>query len=737
MMAPGKRSVGVFYREETEEASHVRHGTRLFKNFGRSIPPFAREMLSRERNRWTLWSPVFFGIGILIYFQLTFEPPAWLLLATPICLIAALILYRYSSTIALIYTLPLILIVAGFNIASIRTATVAAPVLHKNVGAQYLEGRVIAVDGREGKRRLLIGDLSFDNEKRIPKLEYVRMTYRTKGIDPSPGQYVRLMAVLLPPPGPVIPGGFDYQRQIYYQKIGAVGYIVKHPEIMIRQGSLKDEARIMVNRLRLDIRDRVMQGISKVSAGFAVTIMTGDKSGIDKDVLTAMRASGLAHLLAISGLHMGLIGGLIFFAARLLLSLSPAIALQLPVKKIAAVMAIFGMAFYLALSGFSISALRAFIMAGLAFVAICVDRNAFSMRMVVLAAMIVLILLPESLLGPSFQMSFAAVFALIAVYESWGRKFVRSSRQSGIVKKFRLYLAGVVLTTIVASSATAPFAIYHFGQFPLYGLIGNLVAVPIMGLWIMPMVLLTLLAIPFGLEHMPLLIMGQGIEIVQHVSGAVADLPHSILWISNLPASGIFVASLSGLWFLLWKEKWRYLSVLGLVPVFLIHYLQPLPDIVISDSGNLLGYKDQAGRLNLTSGRKDRFARGKWKRHFGSAETQIIPRDIYRENANVNCDPSGCKIVLGTKILTYSQSPHAVLEDCRRAEIIISPYPVNFACKKAKTVIDKFSFWQNGAYAITGSDNNELEIYSANGIRGTRPWVPKKKFKKKSPKETK
>jgi competence protein ComEC len=715
----------VFYREEADSASPLAANEKASGNVVSKFVHLVKTSFTAERSRLILWTPVFLGVGILVYFQLPSEPPMYFLLALPLFLVAGYVLYRVSSARSVLFLLPVFLILLGLNAGALRTALVNAPVLQKPTGNLLLHGNVIALSGTGSKKRLLIGNLSFSSPKKLPDLKYVRLNLRTKGADPIPGQYVSLKAVLLPPPSPVLPGGFDFQRQIFFQQIGAVGYVTSHPATVKQTEKFINSLEIWANNLRMTVTARVRAALIGDTAGFAVAIMTGDKSDIDKDTLDAMRNSGLAHLLAISGLHMGFIGGLIYFFLRLIAALFPAIALQFPVKKIAAVFAMLGIAFYLVLSGVSISALRAFIMAGLAFLAIGLDRNVFSMRMVVIAAIIVLLLLPESILGASFQMSFAAVFALIAVYESWGHKFILASRRKGYSRRIWIYFCGILLTTAVASIATAPFTVYHFGQLPLYGMVANLISVPIMGLWVMPMVLLSFITFPIGLEAFPLQMMAQGIDVIQQVARFVSDLPNAVLLVPSILPVSLFLITLSAMWFLLWRQNWRYCAIAGVIVAVTINAWQSKPDILISAGGQLLGYTDPSGQLYLSSGRREKFVQRKWKSRLGLRNANFVKRQEYDKNSPINCDSSGCVISLKNTIIAYSETREAIVQDCRRADVIISPIVVNLACKRIKTVIDKFSFMNNGAYALTLMPDGRVNLTSANQLRGDRPWVSK------------
>ncbi|MBL4666211.1 MAG: ComEC/Rec2 family competence protein [Sneathiella sp.] len=375
------------------------------------------------------------------------------------------------------------------------------------------------------KQKLILTNIDLKAEN-APALKKIRLTVRTGASHIKPGQTIGLKAVLLPPPPPAYPGAYDFQRDLYFKGIGAVGYAISKPEILNERRSFGTYISSLISRTRHQINKIVTELAPEKTSGFSIAIMTGERTSLTKKTVTHMRKSGLAHLLAISGLHMGLVGGIIFFGARFLASLFPAIALHYSVKKWAAVLAMVGITGYLLVSGMPVSALRAYLMISMVFCAICFDRSALSLRNLALAAALLLLVLPESLNGASFQMSFSAVFCLIAAYERFGLRFMVAANSGGMAKRLTYYLAGVAFTSVIASLATAPFAIYHFGSVAALGILANLVAVPVMGFWVMPWTLLSLIPMPAGLSEIPLWVAGKGIWVILEVAAYVTNFPH-------------------------------------------------------------------------------------------------------------------------------------------------------------------------------------------------------------------
>ncbi|MCC3306095.1 ComEC/Rec2 family competence protein [Sneathiella sp. HT1-7] len=671
----------------------------------------------RDRTRWFLWFPALIGSGIAIYFSLLFEPDlSWVALPVPLLLLIYALKDRAVPS-ARLFIGAVCLVSIGFSAAILRTEIVTAPILQKKLVTE-LTGRVLEKSTSYKSAKFLIGDLRLETDNDIPSLAYVRLSSRTNFREISPGQIVKVKAVLLPPPEPAYPGGYDFQRHSFFKSIGAVGYSISAFDVVGQEHSLLSRMRSLSSEIRASIAEFVIANAPPEDAGFAIAIMTGDKAAIPEDQLDAMRFSGLAHLLAISGMHMGMIGGLIFFAVRFLMVLSPYIALYYPVKKVAAIVALIGLAGYLFVSGMSVSAIRAFIMIAALFLAICFDRTALSLRMVAIAAVIILILFPESLVSASFQMSFAAVFALISLYEQAGPALSRFARSGGMIRRGVAYIVGVALTSLVAGLATAPFALYHFGQVATYSLIANLFAVPIMGLWVMPGVILAFIGLPFDFTF-PLSIVGSGIDLILWVAHETATLPDAVLYLGTFSALQLIGGTFIGLWFIIWRQPVRWIALPMLVALMLTIFSNRSPDILISDSGNLYALKTGEGETYYSSQRADRFEADRWR--------LVMGMDVVDEQpSNLVCDPSGCVLRQNSELIAFPETMSGVEMDCRRANIIVSRIPAPKNCKNAQLVIDKFDLWRRGSHSLYFMSDGKLQVDTANDLRGDRPWVPER-----------
>jgi competence protein ComEC len=706
-------------------------------------PPDAFRRLARIVRRWrgalfadaladapraVLWLPAALGIGIAIYFSLPAEPPVWLgvLLALPLGVLYLLAMRRGAAgkalAIAFVFT-----VLAGFAMAGLRTALVAAPVLAERVGPVSVEGLVIETSWDEtGARRLLIQPVLIEDLTMDDMPARLRVTVRHEGGPSRPGEWVRIPAVLMPPPAPAAPHGFDFARQAWFQRLGAVGFATAAPMSIPPPRALTPGERLrgVIAGLRYAMADRIRRNVPGSTGAVAAALVTGDRSGIAEHHLQALRDAGLAHLLAISGLHMAMVGGLIFFTVRAALALSERLALNYPIKKWAAVIALIGSLFYLLLSGASISTQRAFIMIAVAFFAILIDRPALTLRTVAVAAAIILLLTPESLLHAGFQMSFAAVIALVAAAETarvsarWQR-WVRPDGPRGPLARFWAYVAGVAVTSVIAGLATAPFSAYHFNRFGNFDLIANVLAMPVMGALVMPMAVIASLAMPFGLDVWPLAPMGWGIEMVVGIATTVSSWPGAVTLMPAAPAGALGLVALGGLWLAIWQRGWRLAGLLPVCAGIILALTARPPDILIDRDAANLAVRGGDGRLSLLEANRSSYAAGQWLRRDGDPRS---PEEALG-GSGLRCDAVGCRLLAGRapgRIAVFAAHPAALVEDCGHAALLISFEPVR-RCP-GTVVIDRTALSRHGAHAVWFTGYG-MRIVHAEAARGRRPWA--------------
>ncbi len=516
------------------------------------------DRLAAEGDRRLLWLPVFFGAGIGLYFALKIEPPLWPGVASAIAGVGAVVaLRRYPACCeaALVVTA----FAAGFALMRETAWERQAPMLQRHLGPIAVTGRVIDIDLMEKGWRIVV------DADPLPGLASSEQPHRLRVHIPhssdalNPGDRVGFKARLYPVPAQVVPGGRDFQRELYFAGIGAVGYTFGAARRIAGSeaaGGWREDLR----QLRTEMARRIAAVLPGSTGGVASALITGKRGAISEEVKQAFRDSGLSHLLAIAGLHLGLVGAFVFFAVRGGLALVPPIALRYPIKKIAAGVTLLVLACYLLISGAAIPTQRAFVMNGLVFGAIIIDRLRISMRVCAIAAAAVLVIDPSVLVGVSFQMSFGAVVALIAVYETFGPRLGRALHSRSVPGRALAYCAGVVVTTIVATLGTYPYSIYHFHHIALYSPLANVIAVPLSAMWTLPWGVVTCLLMPFGLEQLALVPMGWGIDITIWVAQHVSALPGDVWATPRLPPEGLLLISLGGLWLCLWRGN---LAALG------------------------------------------------------------------------------------------------------------------------------------------------------------------------------
>ncbi len=678
--------------------------------------------LYRERARWFLWLPVCFGLGIAIYFALQFEPSMVFCLGLLVLCMLLQRLWR-EGVLGLIVPAVLLSTIAGVSAAKVRTLWVAAPALQQTVRKASLTGRLVQVEPRaSGGHRLTVRVATLAHLRREQLPNYVRFITRRTDIGLHPGQHLQVSVTLLPPARPAIPGGYDFARAAYYKQIGGFGYAHGAVRLLPTTGTV-GLSTLLWERLRMlrqNIRERVNQHLSGQTAAVATALITGERGGLSPQTLHAYRDAGLSHILAISGLHMSIMAGFVYLLMRHALAISATLALHWPIRKIAAICALFAAVAYLLISGASYATLRSWIMMSVMFIAILCDRPAITMRNVALAGMIILIAVPESLMNVGFQMSFAAVTALVASYEAFRdrRRYEGGSHNRAMYTVFGIMIFSIIASTIIASLAVLPFSAFHFHKSQQYAVLANLVAVPICNVIVMPMALLALLAMPFGLEAVPLQAMGFGITWITACASRVADLPGAVIHIRTISALGFALLVLGSVWLCLWRTRLRLaglaLIILGLVAAPIRSY----PNILVGEHARVVAIRGTDGLLSAAGSRRGgRFQLTRWLAHDGDPRhpSVVLRRPAFR------CDDLACRVNLSGLKLEKITHPVAFRTACQHADIIVAPMHGPTNCGGARLIIDAAALTQLGVHAIYRSGMT-LRIETVEGRRGRRPW---------------
>ncbi|MBV6632591.1 MAG: ComEC/Rec2 family competence protein [Alphaproteobacteria bacterium] len=714
-------------------------GRTLFR-YGHSLWKWLKPGLLTNTNdiagHWYLSVPILMIVGIAAYFALPIELPVWagstLGIATLICITAIGQPDEASWLVKLRLSLVgLLIVIAGFSVIQLRTHSVAAPMLQligpEEVGPVTVRAELISAEPRDGRHRLVLEITEFQGSARdlaeLEGIKRIRISMPGSYTVPEVGSGLEIRAILRAPPGPSYPGGYAFRRDLFFQQIGAVGFAIGDPTILVEAPSGLGWHE-QVASLRFSITTEIFDVLPGETGAVAAALVTGQRGGIGEETLQNIRDAGISHLLAISGLHLGVVAAWLFFCIRAPLAAIPPIVLRLPLKKISTLAALLGAGVYLVIAGMPTPTIRAFLMVAMGIGAIWLDRDPFSLRLVGLAAIIIILLRPELVMGPSFQMSFAAVVGLIATYQALKRRglFSPTGADRRLRTRVSRFLLGLMLTTIIASAATAPFAIWHFQHAATFGLIGNLVGVPLASMWIIPLGLVSLIAMPFGVADWPLLAMGSGIDLMLVMAADIAALPYAALdtpaltpWLFGVMAIGVIMCLARLL-------PWVWLAAGVITLTIGFGAWEPHPVLLARSDGDLIGvHVNQAGEgryLLLSRTRRDRFTADQWRRHLAGPEVQA-----WRDSEDMDgfqCDGDGCLVAQG---LSVALTPGGLAEDCGRAEVILLPFHSHRSSCAASTVIDRWDLRDSGGLAIFLDEKTGR--YSIENIAeklGSRPW---------------
>lgn len=670
----------------------------IFKKY--LMTPFFQDF-----HRWPLWIPVFFAMGISFYFSLSFEPSFWWGWGGVGFFIFSLSIARLKVWWLTLFTLSLITL--GFSIALLRTHYLKTEMLHYALPTLLVEGEVSQVELKTTKlgsmyQRLILVGLKAPTAEKLP--QKIRLSLKGKKERLWPGQRIRILAKLGPIGDPSVPGGFDYRRQAYFTGIGATGFALSSPEILSSSSSFVAEFEKKREKITAFFIHRMTPPLGSIAAA----LITGDKAAIPDAIREDFINSGLAHILAISGLHLSIIAGVVFLLIRRGISLIPHLSLSYNSKKIAALGTLLMSFMYLLLSGLGIPAQRSFIMISLVMGAILIDRTALSMRTVAFAAFIVLLILPESLLGPSFQLSFAAVISLIAGYETWKNPLTHWIVGGGRIRAFLVYSGGLVFTSLLATLATLPFTLYFFHRFSLHAIEANLVAVPLTSLVIMPSALLACLLTPFDLGAWPLWVFEKSLGLLTKIAATVAAWPGANISVSPPPLFSFILMILGSLWLCLWQESWRKWGIFPIILGILSMGWHRPPRLFIDGQGKLVGLYDK-DILYVSSTRKGKFTAESWQRYVAAQEIKPL-----------NCLEGVCKVVLHNIPIIISH-PQAH-QPCEKGAILIRLEPSQLPCPTSSVTLDWYDLWRNGTHALR-IEPSGIHIEKATIAQGRRPWT--------------
>jgi competence protein ComEC len=691
---------------------------------GAALLPGAREVIWRwlvaevAPGRLMPWMPIAFGFGVVLYFTAEREPAPWAALAlAAVCAIMAFL--ARARPIAFPLLLGVATATAGFAVVTFKATQIAHPILQHTAWNIALSGFVEVQEERERTDRIVV---------RVHRIEgrlneapaRVRLSVR-KGTAPPVGTFIEVKARLNPPLRPLRPGGYDFSRDLYFQRIGATGFAqgaIKIVQAPAPPGLWLRYATVLAH-IRDAIDARIRTAIPGDVGSIASALITGKRDAISAPVNDAMYISGLGHVLSISGYHMALVAGVVFFTVRALLALVPLLAMRHAIKKWAALAALIAAAFYLLLSGSEVATQRSFIMTGILLIGVMVDRSALTLRNLALAALGVMLVAPEAVVHPSFQMSFAATLALIAAYER-GIPWMTAGADTPLGARVALWggreIVALIVVSLAAGTATLPYVGYHFHRLGPYGVLANLLAMPVISILVMPAGLLALVALPFGFDAPLWRLMGVGIEWMIWVAQFVAGLPGAVGRVSAFGTGPLLLCTAGLVVLCLLRSPLRWSGAATIVVAALWAARTPVPDVYVAERGDLVAVRGANGRLSVMRGtNSDAFPLREWL--SADADVRTAKDPSLREGAV--CDPIGCVMRLadGT-IVALALAAEAFEEDCRRAALVVSQ---RTAPDCAARVIDRTVWPRSGATALYRTAKG-WETVSAHPAGYDRPW---------------
>jgi competence protein ComEC len=531
------------------------------------------------------------------------------------------------------------------------------------------------------------------------------------------GDSIRVRALIQPPSPPAYPGGWDLQRDAFFAGMAGYGFALGPVEMVEHHpvGGLRGR----VQALRELIASRFRAALPGAPGAVGATLLTGVPSAIPETDREAFRASGLAHLLAVAGLHIGIVMGLAFGSTRLVLAAWEYAALRWPTKQIAAVVALVAGGLYMILTGMHVPIIRSFAMAGLFTLAVLTDRRAISLRALALAAAVLILTEPQKVPGVSFQMSFSAVLALIAGYEALRPHLDALHGDGALWRRGLLHLVALALTSALAGTASAPFGAYHFGHVQLYFVIANMIAVPMTAAWVMPAGLIALGLMPLGLVRLALVPMGWGLDAILWVARTTTGWPYATFDVPHMPGWGLALVGLGMAWLGLWRGRIRLAGALLLAAGLLSPALVHPPDLLVSADAHMLGVRTKAGMFVERESGASKFTRDAWRQFWADGPPMPMPRRGSVAEGAITCDEASCLLRTGSGLaaLLLRDRTAATCE----APVMITLSGSRGACP-GMPLINRPRLLRDGAVAIWLLPDG-VRILTDHDVRGDRPWM--------------
>ena len=681
--------------------------------------------LHDERAQVPLWSPAAFGLGIVLYFMLPWEAQRLAAFAAGLAVAGAGLTIAGTAARMLVWTG--VLIALGIGIAAYRSADVASPVLRDRYEGD-VAGRVEVVEIRSGRGQVRF-QLVPDNPGLPP---HIRLSLKSSSVPPglAPGARVRLRAMLLPPQGPSFPSGYDFARMAWFNGVGATGYPLGVP-VVTRAAPPPAGIQEWLDDARARLTKRIERAVGGDAGAISAAFVTGDQGQISTETNLAMRYSGMAHLLSISGVHIAIVVGGTMWLTRALLALIPWIALRWPLKAISAGAAAIAGIGYTILAGAQVPTVRSCIGTVVVLLGVIIGREALSLRLLAAGGFVIMAVRPEALLGPSFQLTFAAVTGLVALFNSRFGRWLSSPRQNASwLSRTLQHLAGLLVTGVIAEALLSATALFHFNQTGAYGVLANLIAIPWTSFVIMPLLVVALALDPLGIAAPAYWLLGKSMDALIALAVTVAGWPGSVIRLGLMPVTAYALLVGGGLWLFIWQTRARWLGAAPLVVGATLALLSRPPDLLVSADGHhvavlLDGYDEEGPRLALLRDRTGDYLRDVWGGVTASTADAAIA-----DLPNADCTIDTCVATIGTgssatrllATLSKDRIGRPVFAPaCARADIVVSDRRLPDWCVPRWLKLDRTALGASGAVAVW---LHPRRVETVGERTGDHPWMP-------------
>ena len=655
-------------------------------------------LLDAERDQLVLWLPVCLGAGVAAWFALD-DARAWLCVIAAAGALAAVALAGWRGGRARVaVAIGAVALAAGVALAWWRAEQVAAPVLARPAIVR-IEARLERLDRLAARQivRLRLRILRVvEAPVAVPPVVRVNLAEEDAPAGLAHGATVRLRARLMPPPGPAVPGAYDFARVAWFAGIGATGRGFA-PVVVLTPGESE--------RTRARLTRHIQAQVAGSAGGIAAALVTGDTGAIAERDAEAMRRAGLAHLLSVSGLHLTAVVGLTMLVVLRLLALSPWLALRVRLPLVAAGIAALTAVCYTMLAGGEVPTVRSCIAALLVLAAMAAGREAITLRLVAVGALVVLALWPESLVGPSFQLSFAAITAIVALHEAAPVRRWFERREEGSVPRLARGTTSLLLTGITVEAALMPIAVYHFHKAGLYGALANIVAIPFTTFVIMPVEAAALVFDAGGLGAPFWWLAEQGLTLLLRLAHGVARAPGAVTAIPAMPGGAFVLLVAGGLWLALWRTRWRLAGLLPILGGTIWALTTPAPDLLVTGDGRHLAIRT-GGTMALLRDRAGDYVRDTLAENGGlDGEPAWLA-----ERPEARCSRDLCLVtrqaggrrwtVLATRS-AYLVPAGDLIRACAGADIVVSERRLPTRCRPRWLRLDRPMLARTGGVAVT------------------------------------